>query len=121
MEKDDRSAVRLRRQFERLAGPLAKTRWLLVGTIRPRRIPSRRDGSKQWLGPYYQWTFKEHGKTVTVNLSASQVKAFQRAIDENRRLETRLSEMRLLSRHFLEATTPSVKRRKPKREYGLRP
>ena len=100
---------------------LGKTGWVLVGTIRPRRIPARRGGSKKLLGPYCQWTFKERGKTVTVNLSASQVKVFQRAIDEQRKVENLLAEMRLLSREFLEGATRGVKRRKPKPWPVLRP
>ena len=126
MEKSDLSAERLRRRFERLAARLGKTGWVLVGTIRPRWIPARQPSGhgtpavpggapKKLLGPYYQWTFKERGKTVTVNLSASQVQAFQRAIDEQRKLEKLLAEMRLLSRPFLEATTRGVKRRKTQR------
>ena len=113
MEKRDPSAERRRRRFERLAARLGKTGWVLVGTIRPRRILSRRGASKKLLGPYYQWTFKERGKTVTVNLSASQVKAFQGAIDQQRKVEELLAEMRTLSRQLLEATTRGVKRRKP--------
>jgi hypothetical protein len=121
MDQSDGSAARLRRRFERLAARLGKTRWVLVGTIRPRRIPSRRDAAKTWLGPYYQWTFKEGGKTVTVNLSAAQAKAFQRAIDAQRTVERLLADMRRLSRQFLERTTPGVKRRKLRRQQGLRP
>jgi len=115
MEKSDLSAEGLRRRFERLAARLGKTAWVLVGTIRPRWIPARRGAPNKLLGPYYQWTFKERGKTVTVNLSASQVQAFRRAIHEQRKVEKLLAQMRLLSRPFLEATTRGVKRRKPHR------
>ena len=113
MESHARPVERLRRRFERMARQLGKSRWVLVGTIRPRRIPARRGASGKLLGPYYQWTFKEAGKTVTVNLSASQVKPFQRAIDRQRRVENLLARMRALSRQFLEATTQGVKKRKP--------
>ena len=58
------------------------------------------------------WTFKRNAKTVTVNLSASQVKPFQRAIDNNHKLETRLTQMRELSCQILEATTQGVQKRK---------
>jgi hypothetical protein len=108
----DFSVERLRRHFERLARQLGRTRWVLVGTIRPRRIPARHGASRKLLGPYYQWTFKERGKTVTVNLSATQREAFQRAIDQQRQLEELLGRMRALSRQFLEATTQGVRRRK---------
>ena len=113
MEPHDRSAERLRRRFERMATQLGKTRWVLVGTIWPRQLPARHGASRKLLGPYYQWTFKEAGKTVTVNLSASQVPPFQRAIDQQRRVEELLAQMRTLSRQFLDATTHGVKRRNP--------
>lgn len=115
MKTEKAAETEMKRRVERLAGELGKTRWLLVGTIRPRRIASRRD-EKEMLGPYYQWTFKDAGKTVTVNLSAAQAKAFQEAIDANRKAEAILSEMRALTRQYLEAAIPGVKRRKPRQE-----
>ena len=105
---------RLRRRIECLAAQLGRLRCVLVGTIRPRWIPARRGKAKRRLGPYHQWTFKDRGKTVTVNLAPSQVKRFQQAIDRQRRADRLLAEMRALSRRFLEATTQGVKRRNPK-------
>ena len=71
------------------------------------------------VGPY-QWTWKQEGKTVTVNLSASQARAFQRAIDNHRELTSLLAEMRVLSRQILEATTVGVKKRKPRTPPDIR-
>jgi len=105
---------RLRRRIERLAAQLGRLGCVLVGTIRPRWIPARRGKVKRRLGPYYQWTFKDRGKTVTVNLAPSQVKLFQQAIDRQRWADRLLVEMRALSRQFLEATTQGVKRHNPK-------
>jgi hypothetical protein len=105
---------RLRRRIECLAAHLSRTGCVLVGTIRPRWMRARRGKAKRRIGPYYQWTFKDQGKTVTVNLSAAQVKPFQQAIDCQRRADQILAEMRALSRLFLEATTQGVKRRNPK-------
>jgi hypothetical protein len=62
-------------------------------------------------GPYYQWTFKEIGKTVTVNLSVAQKNAFQEAIANNRVAEESLSKMRILSREIVEYSTSGVRRR----------
>ena len=104
------------RRFRRLAGQLGRSEWVLRGTIRPRRIVAARRGrGEKSYGPYYQWTFKEAGKTVTVNLSAAQLGAFQRAITRQRQVERLLAEMRGLSRQFLEATTNGVIKRKPQR------
>ena len=106
----------IRRRFRRLAKELGRAEWILQGTIRPRRIPARRAGtaSVRLYGPYYQWTFKDAGKTVTVNLSAAQNRACQQAIRRQRRIETMLAQMRALSRQYLESTIQGVVRRKHK-------
>jgi len=104
---------RLLRRLQRLTGGLGRREWLLQGTIRLRKIiRARRGQGEKTYGPYYQWTFKESGKTVTVNLSAAQLGAFRRAIKRQRQVEKLLAEMRQLSRQFLEATTQGVVRRK---------
>jgi len=121
MEKSDGPADRLRRRFRSLANRLGKSQWVLVGTILPRRIRARHGASSKRLGPYYQWTFKEAGKTVTVNLSPSQVKLFRRAIDRQRQVEQILEQMRRLSREFLDATTRGVNKRNPQLKQRLRP
>ncbi len=107
------SPGRIRNRIRRLARQLGRTGLILVGTIRPRWIAARHGASKRRLGPYYQWTFKEAGKTVTVNLSPSQVKPFQAAIARQRAVERLLEQMRRLSRQWLDATTQGVARRKP--------
>ncbi len=110
------SAQRLRRRFERLAAGLGKSGWILLGTIHERRIPKPDNTAEtaDTYGPYYQWTFRQKGRTVTVNLSASQARAFRRAIQRQRKLEAILAQMRALSRQYLEATTQGVPKRKPR-------
>ena len=103
----------LKKRYALLAARLARTGPLLQGTITERFIEKKKDGCTFSTGPYYQWTFKRQGKTVTVNLSPVQVRKFQKAIDNNRTAEEILREMRELSREILEATTKNVIRRKP--------
>ena len=93
---------------------LAKLDLIAQGTITERTISKkdpRNPASTRTIGPYYQWTFKRKGKTVTVNLAASQVKPFQRAIDNNQKVENLLTKMRELSRQILDASTEGVKKR----------
>jgi hypothetical protein len=107
----------LERRYARLVERLGKTGLILQGTILPRTIVQpdpKHPGKEKTLGPYYQWTFKRAAKTVTVNLSASQAKTYQKAIDNHRRMETILQEMRELSLRILEETTVGVRRRKPR-------
>ena len=81
--------------------------------VRPLRSDPAR--TKRY-GPYCQWTRKRAGKTVTANLTAAQAKVYQKAIDNHRRLEELLRDLRAVSLQILEATTPSVqKHRAPSR------
>ena len=113
MLEDKKKIEELRKRYERLASQLAKLDLIVQGTITERTITKkdpRNPAATRTIGPYYQWTFKRRGKTVTVNLSASQVKPFQKAIDINRKAENLLSKMRELSRKILDASTEGVKR-----------
>lgn len=110
------SAEKLKKRYARLAQQVAKLGPVLQGTITERSIlrqdPANPAGPKKSYGPYYQWTFKREGKTVTVNLSSSQLKVYQQAIDNHRKLEQITQEMRELSLQLLEQTTEGVKKRK---------
>ena len=113
--KDEASVDRLKRRYRRLAARVAKLGPVLQGTITPRTIvrddPADPEEQKIY-GPYYQWTWKRNAKTVTVNLSASQAKTYQKAIDNHRKLEEILQEMRELSLAILDKTTRGVRKRK---------
>jgi hypothetical protein len=113
MQDEDR-AHPLKKRYERLGARLSTLGPIVQGTITERTITQedpQKPGKPKTIGPYYQWTFKRHAKTVTVNLSASQVKLFQKAIDNNRKLETLLTQMRELSCQILDATTQGVQKR----------
>lgn len=105
------------KRYARLRAQAAKLGPILQGTITERiilRDDPKRPGKKKTYGPYYQWTFKEKGKTVTVNLSAAQAKTYRRAIEHHRKMETIIQEMRALSRQILDAKTKGVKKRNSK-------
>ena len=109
------SPAALQRRYQRLRAALARLGPLLQGTITERTI-ARQDpecpAKKKTYGPYYQWTWKREGKTVTVNLSPSQARIYQRAIDRHRKLEAVLDQLRDISLHLLEQTTKGVTKRK---------
>ena len=54
----------------------------------------RKDGSKVRRGPYYLYTFKEKGKTVSRRIKASEAKTYQEQIDNFRRFKELTSELR---------------------------
>jgi len=112
---DRNPADALRRRHARLTARLGKLGLVLQGTITPRTIvrdDPAEPGRHKTYGPYYQWTYKRSGKTVTVNLTEAQAKTYQKAIDEHRTLETLLEDIRITSLQILEATTPGVAKRK---------
>ena len=105
----------LKKRYAKLTAQLSGTGLLLQGTITERTITKKGRGARpepKTLGPYYQWTFKREGKTVTINLSKAQTQRFQKAIDANRKVEGILKQLRELSREILEASTKGVERRK---------
>ena len=109
------TVTQMERRYQRLAARLAKLQVMVQGTITERTIERGMDaasGEKKVYGPYYQWTFKDKGKTVTVNLAPRQAKEYQRAIDEHRKMEGIVEEMRQLSREILEMKTVGVTKRK---------
>jgi hypothetical protein len=104
----------LEEQYRRLKEQVAQLGLIAVGTITPRTItrPDSQDRRrKKTYGPYYQWTYKVQGKTVTVNLTQKQTVEFQKAIDNQRRLEEIVSKMLQLSRTILHNTTVGVRTR----------
>lgn len=114
MKKND-EVNRLEKRYARLRARLAKLGPVLQGTITERTIQRqdpKRPGQDKTYGPYYQWTFKRAAKTVTVNLTRTQAKVYQRAIDNHRKLESITQEMRELSLKLLEEKTEGVKKRK---------
>lgn len=107
----------MQKTYRSLAANLTDTGLLLQGTITERIIhkKSKQPGKGSiTYGPYFQWTFKEEGKTRTVNLSKEQLYLFLQAIENNRKVEAVLKEMREMSREILEAATRGVKKRKPR-------
>ena len=113
--KKDANIEKMKARYARLTARLTKLGPVLQGSISERTIERpdpKQPKKKKVYGPYYQWTFKRNGKTATVNLTASQSKVYQRAIDNHRKLEEITQEMRTLSLKIMEATTTGVAKRK---------
>jgi hypothetical protein len=111
------SLARLEARYERLKEDLRGLGLIAHGTILERRIPRPRATAKDKpYGPYYQWTRKQHGRTRAVNLSASQAKAYAKAIQQHRKMEKLIEKMRDVSLKILDITTEGVKKRKPRKK-----
>ncbi len=51
-------------------------------------------------GPYYQWTRKVHGKTVTVRLTPAEAQLFAEWIANGRKLDRLVAQMEAVSRRI---------------------
>lgn len=113
----EKSPDALRRRYTRLVDRLGKTELVLQGSITERTLVREdpKDATvRKRYGPYYQWTRKRGGKTVNINLSAARAKAYQKAINHQRKVEKLLKEMQRLSQQILDSTTQGVIKRKPR-------
>ena len=104
-----RQAATLRARFERCQQELSTLDWLSEGSV-----GENHPGS-------WRWTRKVKAKTVTVALSPAQAAAFRQAIDNHRRLEKLVKEMRALSQTFLLGSIAGPLRRTPAKNIPKRP
>lgn len=105
MPKESHRLVRLFNERVRDARPEG---YILQGSV-VRRHLLRSSGTKQKrYGPYFLWTRKVDGKTVTAALSHEQAAIIGEAIARNRSLDRKLADIRTLSERIIRAITPSV-------------
>ncbi len=100
-----RAQARLQRQ---LAAAAAEVDFALPGSITQRMTRCGNPGCRchadppQLHGPYWQWTRKVAGKTVTRRLTSQQAQQYQTWIDNARRLRSLLHELEALSAQVAE-------------------
>lgn len=103
----------LRVEYRRLQRRLVRVGWISHGYVQ-----NRGPGAG---GPCYQWSRKEHKKTISVALSKEQYLWMKTAIKNWRQVQQTLKRMEQISRLVLFRTIPEPPRRKPlsKRVLGL--
>jgi len=57
---------------------------------------------KYWHGPYYIWTRKENGKTITKTLSKQQVKKYRKAFQNMKKLKKYIKIWQKISIEYIE-------------------
>jgi len=99
-------ATKLKKYAEahrRLAASLAQIGFTWPGTIQARKLRcgksqcSCRSDPDSLHGPYYYWTTKVRNKTVSKMLTEPEVKTLQAWIENRRKLEKTLKQMKKLS------------------------
>src|SRR5216683_6394342 len=95
------------KRFEELKADLARIEYFSKGTLLARMIkcgkPKCPCGAdpKRRHGPYFEWTYKEQGKTVNVRLTAEAAPFFQAASKQYRKLKSTLARLENLSRQAI--------------------
>jgi hypothetical protein len=95
------------KRFEELKAGLARIEYFSKGTLLVRMIkcgkPKCPCGAdpKRRHGPYFEWTYKEQGKTVSVRLTAKAAPVFQAASKQYRQLKSTLARMEKISRQAM--------------------
>ena len=93
--------------FQNLKSDLARIEYFTKGTVLTRMMKCGKpkclcaaDPTKRH-GPYFEWTYKENGKTVNVRLTAASAPLFQDAAKQYRRLKAILARLEKLSRQAI--------------------
>lgn len=113
--KDRAQALHVSKQrYRELKLELEDVGFLCVGSLQTRHLtcgnPNCRchqDPDKRH-GPYHYWTRKVNGRTVTVLLKEQQVPLYREWIENNRRLESLVQEMRRISAQMLSMEADGV-------------
>ncbi|MFI5091393.1 MAG: DUF6788 family protein [Terriglobales bacterium] len=96
-------AERDHQRYEELKRAVADLGFIRRGSLTERFMPCGKPGCccqatpPQLHGPYYQWTRKVRGKTVTVRLSEKEAQLFAEWIANGRRLDAIAAKLEMVS------------------------
>ncbi len=82
--------------------------WVLQGTLLRQYKQCGKNNcrchqdKKHWHGPYWIWTRKEKGKTITKTLSDSQAKMVKKSLIEMKKINKLVEKWKLLSLQYME-------------------
>ena len=103
---------RLIRTFNSLSDDLPPKGYILNGSVVSHHLHRTIRGEHKKYGPYYIWTRKIKGKTVTRALTEEQATIIKESIERNREMEKRLAELRSVSEKIIFSLSHSVRKRK---------
>jgi len=92
-----------RRHYDELKQALLELDFVRPGSVVRRFMPCGKPSCRcmgdpaQWHGPYYQWSHKVRGKTVTLRLTPEQAQLCQQWVANHRRLKEIIRKMESLS------------------------
>lgn len=112
MQTPQPSIRTLQARYEKCAHSLTAIGPICQGTVIKRNDVRQRGGKTKTYGPYYLWTRKLEGKTLSIAISQQQYDQLKQAIANQTRLDKILAQMRALTKEIIFANTPGVKKRK---------
>lgn len=106
-------------RFEELKTALTQIGYFSKGTVLARMVKCGRPkcpcgvnpGKRH--GPYFEWTYKDKGKTVNVRLTAEAAPIFQNAAKQYRTLKSSLARLEKLSRQAITRLAKEVDSKPP--------
>jgi len=102
------------RRYRELATQLADVGYITAGSITRRHTRCSNQNCRchgdppQMHGPYWQWTAKIDGKTVTRRLSQTEAKLYQEWIANDRQLRAIITQMREVAANATDLITNEV-------------
>lgn len=108
------------RRYRELAAQLADLGYIAAGSITRRGTRCGTPGCRchadppQLHGPYYQWTAKVNGKTITRRLSDEEAELYKQWIGNDRQLRAILTQMRQVAGQATELMMKQAKEQKAK-------
>jgi len=102
--------ARYAERYARLKAELQALGYVCVGSVQSRRLTCGNPGCRCHTderyrhGPYHYWTRKVGGKTVSAVLTADQAALYRAWIENNRRLDRIVRQMREVSARALKLT-----------------
>jgi len=104
-------------RYEALKSTVAEIGLIRRGTLLRRSMPCGKPGCRcqaappQLHGPYFQWTRKVRGKTVTVRVQPEEAELLREWIENGRRLNRIVGEMERVSDRLTERALRAVRSR----------
>lgn len=114
--KHDTETLRTAKQrYSELKQELQQVGFLCVGSLQTRYLTCGNPGCRchqdpdKRHGPYHYWTRKVNGRTVTAMLKEQQVPLYREWLENNRRLEKLVEEMRRISALMLSVEAAALR------------
>jgi len=122
MSADNPNLAALEAELARLKAQIASVGFITPGSVVRRYMPCGKPGCRcqgdppKLHGPYWQWSHKVGGKTITRRLTPDQARLYQQWIANRRRIDQLLAQMEQVSGRAAEilihnAAAPSTRPR----------